>query len=149
MIWRRSYTTRICQGLSLPLSQVICLDGSPADLAACDLLVAGWGLAALGEMGVWERLYRGEGAAEGLLLGLAAENGRPALAAQAMDAVKASSHPRFAVWDDREGALRRLLEPDGPQRAFAWAPRAQLVMVGPPTEEAWDTMKEAVFGPDP
>lgn len=125
----------------------ITLSGQAVSASEFRLVVFGWSLAVLSELGVWEKLYMGEFGTDGLLQGLVAAAGGPEALRQAREAVRESRHGQFAVWPDAEGRLAQTLGPDGPQRAAAWAPGRALVMVGPPTEEAWEAMHEALLSP--
>lgn len=133
MIWRESYRTAIAHEVPLP--------ELPAEMAA-DVILGGFDFGAISQMGVWERLLQADAPeARWVQVFFLGEPGPDDT--NLMESIVPPSRidQAFLIYDDSM-AWRELIQPDGPQQAFAAVVshgRGRVVMKGLPTEEAWDS----------
>lgn len=121
-----AYVPRIVRGPLPEPPTGVSLEGSP--FAPGGIWIGGFAALALTEIEVWRRLIRSEGHEAPVAL---FEVDPSTL----RDALPPSRHASTFVLDE-SAAWRELIAPDRPTRSFAVAPG--LVMIGPPTEEAWE-----------
>lgn len=150
MIWREPYATRIFEDLALPALGGESLAGEPYRFEWPHVLVAGFAPISLIEQGVWIRLF-GERfpGAPWLATGVIAAEWSGADRVRLAESVPPSRHPSTYMLQDPAGAWAQRLEPDQAKRAFAAfvaGSEVRLLMLGPPTEEAWERFAETVAG---
>ncbi len=139
MLWREPYTPRLLSDIAVPpLSMMPLYPGadSPGPKYA---LIAGFSLWAIGEMGIWHRLFLDGGFQSATAF--IDQDWSPKAIQELGDSVPSSSHRNNYVISDPDALWRQLIEPDKPERSFAAIIRdevAERVVVGPPTEDVWE-----------
>jgi len=124
----------------------VTLDGSKLSLPDRGVFLGSFGALAHAELGIWRRLLAESQGDEfpvwTLHFGAWTSKARQNLAA----ATTPSLHPQTLLAPDSPD-WRALIEPDRPERAFAFVKQgtiAPVLMVGAPTEEAWDLFRGTV-----
>ena len=144
MLWRPTYETRIRRGLALPRLEGLTLDGGETATPTSGSLLGAFDPRASAELGVWRRLLdEAELTAFTVFV-------RPAWTPRERRALALATapgqHSRTLLVEDPSGSWASVIETDRPERAFAAVVRdgtAEPLMVGLPTEEAWDEFREA------
>lgn len=133
MLWRESYRPRVFEGQALP------------DGVGDGILIGAFDLLAQREIGIWLRLIAEAFPAlrpDVLLIS-------PTWSAKQRKVAAATFPPSLLgslrFLEDPEEQWRAAIQPDRPERSFAAIVRegvADLLMVGVPTEEAWDDFRD-------
>ncbi len=144
MMWRQSQKAAVLKGFVMPDCLFLGLDGRAYDMKTARMATLGWGPESLADQEVWRRLAVGDFGQGGWIKSLVAPSFSPAQSQMVQEILPPSLHPSFAFCIDPTDELRKLLEPDLPSRAAAWCPKAQLMIIGPSTEESWDAMFDAL-----
>lgn len=129
MLWRSAYVPRILRSVPLP-------NGSDQPRVC----VGGFDLKALGEIGIWQRLLDGTDAANRYRIQLFGDGATfPPRLVRAV--IPPSQRDRFEIVEAATREWKELVAPDRPERSFAAVIRegkADLLVIGAPTEEVWD-----------
>lgn len=141
MLWKPTYETRVLRNVTLPRLEGRTLDGQDGAAPVEGVMLGAFGPFASAELGVWRRLLQ-EAAPDRrvptvLVRAAWSERERRTLAT----ATPPSQQPWSLLANDPEGAWSAAVGPDRAERAFAAVIRgsvAALLMVGLPTEDAWD-----------
>lgn len=141
MLWKPAYETRVLRSVPLPRLVGRTLDSQDGAGPVEGVMLGAFGPFASAELGVWRRLLNDAFPARPiptvLVRALWSERERRTIAT--------ATPPKDQAWtllaNDPENAWSALVAPDRAERAFAAVVRdgmAELLMVGMPTEEAWD-----------
>lgn len=142
MLWLESYETRVLRGERAPPLRGESLEGLPFERPARFALLGGYGIESCAQSEIWRRLFTQRfGAAAGVVLGTI-RKGWSVEERALLRAIKPPSRQSatYCFFDETE-EWERLLSPDPQGRAFAAlvdGPTMELMMVGPPTEDAWE-----------
>jgi hypothetical protein len=147
MLWKPTYETRILESVDLPRLVGRTLDGQDGAGPVEGPMLGAFGPFASAELGVWRRLLQ-EAFPTRLVPTILVrtewtERERRTIAT----ATPPGQHPWTLLANDPEGLWSKAVGPDRAERAFGAIVRggvAELLMVGLPTEEAWDRFREAV-----
>lgn len=148
MIWRVGYCTRELEAVVAPPFRATTLDGILIDETFAGILMGGFDPRAQSELGIWRRLLEEADLGVDCLTVLILESLGPKAEAAVRAMVPQSQWHGFAIarctdeWID-------LIQPDRPERSFAAMIRGGILnplMIGIPTEEAWDRFKERLSG---
>jgi hypothetical protein len=146
MLWRESYATRILRDVACPVVQMVNLDGSQEFPEVC-IWIGGFGFQALADQGVWWRLFQSDFPNDPLVRKVfIVERVSSQETAMADSLVPGSEASRCTLGEDANGFWKNLVQPDQENRGFAAlivGNQIPLLMVGPPTEEAWEEFSEA------
>jgi hypothetical protein len=133
------YRTKVGTSVDIPPLVGSHLDGSPFVSDGVVVLLGAFSLKAIGEVSLWRKLL--ESRDTPFLIGLF----RTGWADRQIEEVEAcfppSLHGQVILALDEADSWSTLVEVDKSSRAFAAVisgDRADVLMVGPPTEEAWD-----------
>ena len=138
MMWRQPYQTVIHRGVQKPLIRATSLLGQPFESDSYDLIVGAVSMSSFADQDVYRRLFFEAFQPERfgqIFWGCSA--------AEVEQIIPGSRHahcylaPGSHPFDEALGSLAL-------DRAFAWVPKAELIMVGPPTEDAWEKMMAAI-----
>lgn len=148
MIWREAYETRVLEGGESPPVLGASLSGDDLRLHGPYVVVAGFELRSLTEREVWRRLIASAfGTPEWFVDGVVAHGwNAQTLEHFRMVTPKALHRTTFALVDPA-WEWHRLVQPDRANRSFAAViaqGQARLLMVGPPTEEAWERFEREI-----
>jgi hypothetical protein len=114
------------------------------------VLVGGFDLRAQAEFGIWWRLLESAGLADRSVIYLFSAEWTDKDLRLARAVLPRSLHDRLRLVADEAGAWRDLIEPDRPERSFAAivrGPEAELLVIGPPTEDVWERFERLAFSP--
>jgi hypothetical protein len=125
MLWRTPYEPRIIPSAELPVEPGI---GS--------VYVGAFDLRAVGEMGVWTRLF--EDADLDYRILLVQKQWSPQSRALAKKVFRPSQGD-LLIFSEQWEAWNLVVQPDRAERSFGV--NGQLLVVGPPTEEVWDLFR--------
>ncbi len=149
MLWKTPYETRVLQGVALPRLEGRTLDGQDGAAPVEGAMLGAFGPFAVGEIGIWRKLleeaYPLRKVPTVLVRASWNERERRTLAIATAPAL----HPWTLLANDPSGAWSAAVGPDRAERAFGAVVRggvASLLMVGLPTEEAWDRFRGEVLG---
>ena len=147
MLWRPTYETRVLHDVALPRLEGRTLDGQDGAAPVESIMLGAFGPFAGAEIGVWRRLieetYPGRKVPSVLVRATWTERERRTLATSTAP----SLHPWTLLANDPAGAWSTAIGPDRVERAFGAVVRsgtAGLLMVGLPTEEAWDLFQSTL-----
>ncbi len=115
------------------------LSGSQWSPGGAETYIGAFELAALSEIGVWTKLLHSAGIPSHVLI--FANDPGPKIQRSLQTSFPPSRLQDIILVDDSGEQWRNFIQPDRPERAFAMHVRdgmAEPLMVGPPTEEAWD-----------
>ncbi len=151
MLWRPTYETRIRRGFALPRLEGLTLDGGEAATPTTGALLGAFDPRAGAELGVWRRLLDEAGLSAFTVFVRPAWTPRERRALAL--ATAPAQHPWTLLVEDPGESWASVIETDRPERAFAAVLHEEVtepLMVGLPTEEAWDEFKEAIraIGPE-
>ena len=132
MLWRDSYAPRVLEGVAVPQSPVVRLDGHSLALEG-KAIIGAFSLKATSELGIWRRLF--ESAEWPSVTLLVSEKEDPRLLRAVTETFPKSIHESVAITTDSNGEWRDLVEPDRPERAFALV--GDRLIIGAPTEDVW------------
>jgi hypothetical protein len=141
MLWKQPYETRILRDLPGPVGLILSLDGSPI-LNGPQVWVGGFGFEAISDQGVWWRLFKSDFAGDKAIKKVFIFDG--ALSGHIQNAhalIPRSEADSCLLVEDGNEMWRKTVNPDGPTRGFAAIiveSTITLLMVGPPTEDAWE-----------
>ena len=145
MLWKPTYETRVLRGVALPRLEGRTLDGQDGAAPVEGSMLGAFGPFATAELGVWRRLleeaYPERRVPTVLVRAAWTERERRTLAV----ATAPSLHPWTLLANDPSSGWSAAVGPDRAERAFGAVVRAgvaELLMVGLPTEEAWDAFRE-------
>ena len=144
MLWRPTYETRIRRGLALPRLEGRTLDGSETATPTHGAFIGAFDPRAGAELGIWRRLLEEAGVSALTVFVRTAWTPRESRALAL--ATAPAQHPWTLLAEDPDGVWASVVESDRLERSFAAVVRAGVVdplMVGLPTEEAWDEFREA------
>jgi hypothetical protein len=146
MLWRGSYETEIRRGFSPPTPLGgQSLAGQPFDPVSNWALVAGCHDAAFREVELWRRLIADSFAdLQNFAFGIVRPEWSPRQTQELAALIPPSQHRYTYAWTDPEETWRQETVGDRQDRAFALVRGNGLLMVGPPTEEAWDEFEAAI-----
>ena len=156
MIWRTSYSTRTAEFIDLPIlsnsSRISDLDGTDLSELGDGIYVGGFGPTAYAQQQIWMKLLESResspsGPAEDFNILLISTTWTRAKRQEVESLLPPSKHSRVTLLTDPSRVWEAMIEPEGPTRAFAFILRdrvIRLLMVGPPTEEAWDEFQAAI-----
>lgn len=138
MMWRQPYQTQILRGVVQPMVSGKSLLGRELKIEEFDLVVGAVSMSSLSDQEIYRRLFAEafDPARFGQLFwGCSASEVESVVPASRHDQcfLLAGAHP----FGEAIGSLAL-------DRAFAWVPKAELIMVGPPTEDAWEKMMAAI-----
>lgn len=149
MLWKPTYETRILHEIPLPRLVGRTLDGQDGAAPVEGAMLGAFGPFASAELGVWRRLleeaYPQRRVPTVLIRANWAERERRSLAT----ATPPGLHAWTLLANDAEGSWTAAVGPDRAERAFGAVVRngvATVLMVGLPTEEAWDMFQETIAG---
>ena len=147
MLWKPTYETRVLRGVTLHRLEGRTLDGQDGAAPVEGAMLGAFGPFATAELGVWRRLieeaYPAKRVPTVLVRAVWSERERRTLAV----ATAPSLHPWTLLANDPSGAWSGAIGPDRAERAFGAVVRggvAELVMVGLPTEDAWDEFRRVL-----
>jgi hypothetical protein len=135
------HVTPVLRHLNLPTLEGASLSGQAPE-ALNGIWVGAFSLAALPEIGIWQRLLRSANVPFQVVY-----VGRISVK-DVQSATPASQWDRVLVAPGHLPAWQSVVPVDQPGRAFAWIQLdgiAELLMVGPPTEDAWETFERAAL----
>lgn len=149
MLWKTPYETRILRGVELPRLVGRTLDNQDGAAPVEGAMLGAFGPFAGAELGIWRKLLEEAFPARKvptvLVRAAWTERERRTLAT----ATPPGLHPWTLLANDPDGAWAAAVGPDRAERAFGSVVRsgtAELLMVGLPTEEAWDHFQETLRG---
>jgi hypothetical protein len=141
MLWKPTYETRVLTDVAFPRLVGLTLDSQDGAAPVEGAMLGAFGPFASAELGVWRRLLNEafpERAVPTVLV-------RTAWSERERRTIATATAPKEKAWtllaNDPQNAWSQLVAPDRAERAFAAVVRggvAKLLMVGLPTEEAWD-----------
>jgi hypothetical protein len=143
LISNQRYTTRVRQQVAVPKITGVTLAGSRWTPGARETYLGAFGLAALSEIGIWTKLLHSAGLPSRILM--IDEDPKNGLSAKLRTSFAPSRLQDIVLIDDPNGEWRAFVEPDCPERAFAMhvrGPLADPLMLGLPTEQAWDLFQD-------
>lgn len=112
------------------------LSGGKVQLADFPIIIGGFGPSDLTDIEIWLRLGEQEfGLANGWLTGLVQPSWPLGDVGLVSGIVPYSRHDKTCLITDPEREIEHLV---GLKRVFAYAASKRLLMVGPPTEDAWE-----------
>jgi hypothetical protein len=141
MVWKEPYVTKVLRDLSCPATMVMCLDGTRTTHDS-QVWVGGFGFGSTADQGVWWRLVQADFPGDGRVYKafVLASVGK-AETESALSMVPQSESGRCLLVQDSNSLWAEMVCPLGDCRGFAAIienSKVSLLMVGPPTEEAWE-----------
>lgn len=145
MLWKPTYETRILRDVALPRLVGRTLDTQDGAAPVSGAMLGAFGPFAAAELGIWRKLleeaFPQRRVPTVLVRAEWTDRERRTLAL----ATAPSLHPWTLLANDPGGAWAAAVSPDRAERAFGAVVRggvASLLMVGLPTEEAWDLFRD-------
>jgi hypothetical protein len=138
MLWRPTYRTLAARDVSTPALNV----PDPC------VLIGGFAFAAYREISVWKRLMSSEEISLPTLVGFFISDPSAQDSALLESLIPPSEQATSFIFPDRDSAWKELVGPASDDQCFAAVlrgTRAEIMMKGIPTEDAWDAFREA-FG---
>jgi hypothetical protein len=136
MIWRESYTTRILVDPNVPVLSSVGGGEGPA------IIAASFATHSIIEQGVWWRLFQSDFRSFSSRFLVFVQENDEKLDKEEIDAIVAvSDHEKIRYVEDLDQNLRRLCGTAEKTRGFAaivTQNSVPLIMIGPPTEDAWE-----------
>lgn len=149
MLWKPTYETRILREVALPRLEGRTLDGQDGAAPVEGAMLGAFGPFASGELGIWRKLleeaFPQRRVPTVLVRAAWAERERRTIAI----ATQPVQHPWTLLANDPSEAWSAAIGPDRAERAFGAVVHggvAKLLMVGLPTEEAWDAFRQELGG---
>lgn len=147
MLWKPPHETRILRDVALPRLEGRTLDGQDGAAPVEGAMLGAFGPFAVAELGVWRRLLAEAFPKRRVPTVLL----RPEWNERERRTILLGTAPDLHAWtllaNDPTGAWSALVGPDRPERAFGAVIQggaARLLMVGLPTEDAWDLFRETL-----
>ncbi len=147
MLWKPTYETRVLHDVALARLEGRTLDGQDGAAPVEGVMLGAFGPFAGAEIGVWRRLieeaFPGQKVPTVLVRATWTERERRTIATSTAPGL----HPWTLLANDPGGTWAATIGPDRAERAFGAVVRggsAGLVMIGLPTEEAWDLFRETL-----
>ena len=140
MLWRTGYQTIVRDDIAIPKTQIWDLTGEAVKAAGSIALALGFSARSFQQREVWRRLFEAELPIP-FWTGVVSEGDLEESTELLQAMTPKSRWTSTVVVPDPQKAWRNLIEPDSDERCFALIVRgktADVVMVGPPTEEAWE-----------
>jgi hypothetical protein len=143
MLWKQPYETKILRDLVCPVASIISLNGNPI-VHSRQVWIAGFGFSATTDQGVWSRLFQSDFPQDDaiykvFILDRKIEHGDFDIASSLYPP---SQRAQCQLVEDNNNAWFNLVNPDSSERGFAAIleddGRIPLLMIGPPTEDAWE-----------
>ncbi len=107
-----------------------------------EVWICGFGFAAIADQGIWWKLFQSDFPGDLRTKRIFFVEQVTAEAEQlAMSLVPRSEADQVQLYDDTDHQWRNIIQPDSEQRGFAVMidnGRISIIMVGPPTEDAWE-----------
>jgi hypothetical protein len=148
MLWREAYSTRVLERAGCPPVEGASLTGEELRLAGPFVIVAGFDLRSMVEREVWRRLTTAVFGAHGWYLEGVVAHGWNAQTLERLRMVTPREmHGSTYSLVDPAWEWHRLVQPDHAHRAFAAVValgEIRLLMVGPPTGEAWERFEQEI-----
>ena len=142
MLWRQSYKTRIDQDFVCPVVESVSI--APTDYSADDrqVWIGGFAFNGLNEQAVWSRLFQSDFPRGQRVHKVFIFESIGNTEIQEIHSLVAPSEAKkcLLIIDPKRG-WESLVRPDHPGRGFAAIKEGEkisLLMVGPPTEDAWE-----------
>ena len=149
MLWKPTYETRILRSVVLPRLEGKTLDGQEGAAPVEGVMLGAFGPFASNELGIWRRLLQ-EAFPERKVPTVLV---RASWTERERRTIATGTPPALQPWtllaNDPEGSWTAAIGPDRAERAIGAVVHggvATLLMVGLPTEEAWDTFREEALG---
>lgn len=140
MLWRTGYQTIVRNDVVIPESRIWDLTGEVVNVAGPIAFALGFSARSFQQREVWRRLFEAELPIP-FWTGVISEDNL-AESTELLQAMTPKSRwSSTVVVLDPQRAWRNLIEPEDEERCFALISRgntADVVMIGPPTEEAWE-----------
>ena len=147
MLWKPTYETRVLRDVALPRLVGRTLDGQDGAAPVEGAMLGAFGPFASAELGVWRRLLKEGFPALRVPTVLVRASWTDRERRTILLATPPDAHAWTLLANDPDGAWSAAVGPDRAERAFGAVVRegqAGLLMVGLPTEEAWDEFREAL-----
>lgn len=142
MLWRESYSTRILSHAELPNLVEAFAASQPA------ILAASFGTHSIVEQSVWWRLFQSDFKEfQNRFLVFVQEFNEKVDIEEVEAIIPASDHEKIRYVTDFGEKLQQLVGDSSQSRGFAALvarDEVKLFMIGPPTEEAWETFANAL-----
>lgn len=142
-MFRQPYVTTIVRDVALPATLLSTLDG--AELRdETQVWIGGFGVDFLGEQTVWWRLFQSDFPGDKRVVKTFIY---PAVSTRnietILDATAPSEHSRCCLIEDPNAFWNELIVPRRGFAAIIEAGKIPLLMIGPPTEDAWEEFSDA------
>jgi hypothetical protein len=140
---RQSYITAMRREVALPAIRAVTIAGSTWAPSGPENYIGAFGLAALAEIGIWSKLLHSAGLPSRVLM--IDEEPKEGILMLLRTSFAPSRLQDVLLVKDPQRVWRGLIQPDTPERAFAMHVRegkADPLMLGLPTEEAWDMFRD-------
>lgn len=147
MLWKPTYETRVLHDVALPRLEGRTLDGQDGAAPVEGAMTGAFGPFAGAELGIWRRLVEEAFPARKVPTVLVRAEWTERERRTIATATAPSLHPWTLLANDPTGAWSAAIGPDRAERAFGAVVRggtASLLMVGLPTEDAWDLFRETL-----
>lgn len=145
MLWRQSYQTRVLRDLDCPDLSIASADGTPVTHER-GVWICGFGFGCFTEQGVWARLFQSDFPRDPNVKKVFIFDSVGPEKFESLQALVAPSElENCLLIEDPQQAWRKLTEPDHLERGFTAIVEGQtipLLMVGPPTEDAWEEFSD-------
>ena len=146
MLWRQAYQTKVLRDLDCPVTQTVSLDGSSIQ-PTVEVIIGGFGFDCLAEQTVWWKLFQSDFPGDphvrrAFIVGSVLSSDIEL----AQSLMPPSEAKRSYFLEDPNQFWRELIEPDHPGRGFTAIidqGKILLLMIGPPTEDAWEEFSNA------
>lgn len=139
MLWRTPYQTPRAENVTLPGLSGRYVSGESWVALDDFVLVGAFDLRGLSEIGIWTRLL--DEAGIGVVVAFFDAEWSPQQRVVLEASIPYSQQGHTLMANDPRGEWLDLISPDKPERAFAAVVRghaASVLMLGAPTEDAWD-----------
>jgi hypothetical protein len=141
MLWRQSYQTRIERDLCYPVAIVVSVDCSEP-IKGKQVWIGGFGFNGLNEQEVWSKLFQSDFHGDVRVHKVFIFESVGTSELESIRALVAPSEVNQCLLiEDPSRSWYSIINPDHPGRGFAAiieGDKIPLLMVGPPTEDAWE-----------
>jgi hypothetical protein len=146
VLWREPYQTRISGNHLIPeLDDIDSIRGG-RNVSSTAVWIGGFGFNAISDQGVWWRLFQEAFPGDPCVFrAFILPKWTTKKRMEAISVVPPSEHVSSLLISDPDYHWEKLVDPDKPERGFTaivLPGTVDLLMVGPPTEEAWDQFRE-------